>query len=134
MRLAGIFFTVLLFLVCTAVWFAFDPEIRAAFTISERVTAVAMGLGIIAIVYALGRSRLTVAGERVTVVNGYRRRQYERNEVVNLSMRRGEPWARLDLSDGSSVPVMGIQSADGPRSEVALQAARDALEAGRPTD
>lgn len=134
MRLAGIFFTVLLFLVCTAVWFAFDPEIRAAFTISERVTAVAMGLGIIAIVYALGRSRLTVAGERVTVVNGYRRRLYERNEVVNLSMRRGEPWARLDLSDGSSVPVMGIQAADGPRSEVALQAAREALEAGRPTD
>lgn len=128
-RLAGTFFTVLLFLVCAAVWLAFDAEVRDAFSATEKGMMLALGVGVVVIVYALGRSRLTVDGDRVTVVNGYRRRELARAEVVALSLPRGAPWAVLDLGNGTTIPVMGIQSSDGPRAQVAVRDARAALTA-----
>ena len=38
------------------------------------------------------------------------------NEVLAITLRQGSPWAVLDLSDGTSVPAMGIQGSDGQRA------------------
>lgn len=126
-RLAGTFFTVLLFLVCAAAWLGFEPEVRDKFTIPERGTALLLGVAVVAIIYALGRCRLTIDGDRVTVINGYRRRDLERAQVVALWLPSGAPWAVMDLDDGTSVPVMGIQASDGPRAKAAIRAARELL-------
>jgi hypothetical protein len=37
-----------------------------------------------------------------------------------VSMAEGAPWPTLDLADGSTVAVMGIQSSDGERANRAL--------------
>ncbi|HHW84494.1 MAG TPA: PH domain-containing protein [Actinomycetales bacterium] len=42
-------------------------------------------------------------------------------EIVMVSFARGRPWAHLNLSDGSTLAVMGIQGADG---EYAVSEAR----------
>jgi hypothetical protein len=58
------------------------------------------------------------------VVNGYRRRDFEWAQVLAVSLRRGAPWAGLDLSDGTSVSVMAIQGSDGGRAVAAVRALR----------
>ncbi|MGM0385445.1 MAG: PH domain-containing protein [Actinomycetota bacterium] len=36
-------------------------------------------------------------------------------QIVRVNFMRGHPWVTLDLSDGDTVAVMAIQSADGER-------------------
>ena len=50
------------------------------------------------------------------VVNGYRRREYEWAEIVAVHLPPGAPWVTLDLADGDTAPVMGIQGSDGDRA------------------
>ena len=68
------------------------------------------------------RSRVTAAVEGLTVVNGYRRRDLEWSQVIAVNLRRGAPWAGIDLSDGTSISAVAIQASDGDR---ALQAVRE---------
>ncbi|WP_084499876.1 PH domain-containing protein [Brevibacterium album] len=53
-------------------------------------------------------------------------RTYPWEQLVGLtySAAGGDPWARLDLVDGTTASVMAIQSADGPRAEAAAQRLR----------
>ena len=39
--------------------------------------------------------------------------------MIALPLRRGAPWAELDLSDGTTVSVMAIQGSDGDRAKTA---------------
>jgi hypothetical protein len=115
----------LLLLVFTVVmWLAFPAEIRAQFTTFQKLTVVAFGVGLAACGYALARSRLVARESGLTVVNGYRTRRYEWNEVLAVSLRPGSPWAVLDLSDGTSVPAMGIQGSDGSRATAQVRQVR----------
>ncbi|MGY4642418.1 PH domain-containing protein [Cellulomonas sp. URHB0016] len=38
-------------------------------------------------------------------------------EIVSVRFGPGRPWVQLDLADGDTLAVMGIQSADGARAE-----------------
>jgi hypothetical protein len=67
---------------------------------------------------------------RLVVVNGYRRHVYEWPEVITVSLPRGAPWAMLDLADGTSQAVMGIQGSDGDRAIRAVRELRQILRAG----
>lgn len=115
-RLAIIGFGSMLFVVCVVTWFAFPPHIRDEFTTFQRLTVIALGLGFAAIGLALARSRVVARTTGVTIVNGYRARRYEWNEIVAVSLRPGSPWAELDLSDGTTVAALGIQGSDGARA------------------
>lgn len=110
--------------VCLGAWIAIGPDVRDRFTFLQRATLVAIGVGIAVLVHALTRSRVVVRGDRVSVVNGYRRRDLERAQVVALRMRRGAPWAEMDLADGTTIPVMAIQGSDGARAVEAVRAVR----------
>jgi PH (Pleckstrin Homology) domain-containing protein len=98
------------------IWFAFPPEIRAQFTLYQKATVAVFGLLLYAAGYALARSKVVAREDGLTVVNGYRTRRYEWNEVVAVTLRSGGPWATLDISDGTTVAAMGIQGSDGPRA------------------
>jgi Bacterial PH domain len=115
-RVAIIVLGALLGLTAVGMWFAFPPHIRAEFNVLEVLTIIALGLMFYAGGYALARSRLVAREDGLTVVNGYRTRRFEWNEVLAVSLRSGSPWAVLDLSDGTSVPAMGIQGSDGSRA------------------
>ena len=59
--------------------------------------------------------------DRLVVVNGYRRREYEWAQVIAVRLPPGAPWVTLDLADGTTVSVMAIQGSDGDRARVALR-------------
>ena len=118
----------LLVVTCVIMWLAFPPHIRALFTVEQVITVVALGLLFYAIGFALVRSRVVAREDGLTIVNGYRTRRYEWNEVLGVTLRAGNPWAVLDLSDGTSVPAMGIQGSDGARARAQVREIRMLVE------
>jgi hypothetical protein len=114
------------------VWFAFDDSTRAQFSFLERATLVLIGLMLFAAYYALIRSKVSATDEGLTVVNGYRKRSYEWSQVIQVSLRRGAPWGTLDLSDGTTISVMGVQGSDGARARRAVREIRATIAANTP--
>jgi hypothetical protein len=129
-RLAGAFFGGLLLVVCAAAWLTFDPETRSKFNPVQRGTLVLLGLLFLGAGYALARSRVVAQADRLVVVNGYRRREYEWAEVLAVHLPPGAPWAVLDLADGTSAPAMGIQGSDGARAKRQVRELRAVLARG----
>ncbi len=85
---------------------------------------VGLGLLLYAGGYALARSRLVARENGLTVVNGYRTRRYEWNEILAVTLGPGSPWAVLDIADGTTVPAMGIQGSDGARAQAQVRRLR----------
>lgn len=133
-RIAIAVFGTMLLSVCTAIWIAFGPTVRAEFTVFERLTLLAIGLGLFAGGYALARSRVVARTDGLVVVNGYRTRRFAWAEVVAITLRPGSPWAMLDLSDGTSVAAMGIQGSDGGRATRHVREVRGLIERYSHTD
>jgi hypothetical protein len=114
----------LLGITAVVMWFAFPPHIRAEFTFFQVTTVIVLGLGFYAVGYGLARSRVIARDTGLTVVNGYRSRHFDWNEVLAVTLRPGSPWAVLDLSDGTSVAAMGIQGSDGRRATIQVAQVR----------
>jgi hypothetical protein len=106
----------LLVAVALAMWLVLPSEIRAQFNALQIGTVLLIGLLFYAGGYALARSRVVAREDGLTVVNGYRTRRFEWNEILAVTLRTGSPWAEIDLSDGTTVAAMGIQGSDGPRA------------------
>jgi len=123
-RLAGVVFGGALLVVCAFAWLSFDEETRAKFTPFQRGTLIFLGLLGFSVFYALVRSRVVATAERLVVINGFRRREYEWPEIIAVHLPPGAPWAVLDLSDGTSAPAMGIQGSDGARATTAVRQLR----------
>ena len=106
-----------LLVVCALAWIGFDEETRARFTVvPARHRWSRSGCSPSRSWFALVRSRVVAEAERLVVVNGYRRREYEWAEVVAVHLPPGAPWVTLDLADGTTVAAMGIQGSDGDRA------------------
>ncbi len=88
--------------------------------LGDRIGFVVIGLIVAGILHILGRSRVTADEHGLTVVNGLRTHDLEWAEVLGVSMNSGAPWPVLDLADGSTVQVMGIQASDGDRARRAV--------------
>jgi hypothetical protein len=132
-RIAGGALGGLLLALVVVVWIALG-DLRAGFSIAERVTLVGIGvLGFLAL-SAIMRSRVTADERGLTVVNGYRTRAFEWSQVVAVNLRRGAPWAGMDLSDGTSIPMLGIQGSDGHRAVRAVRQLRRLLAEHSRTD
>jgi hypothetical protein len=126
-RIAGVVLGGMLFALVVGVWIAWGSDVRARFTLFQRSTLIAMGLIGFSVLYALMRSRVTADDSGVTVVNGYRRRAYEWSQVIAVNLRRGAPWAGMDLSDGTSISMLAIQGSDGQRAIRAVRELRRLL-------
>lgn len=57
----------------------------------------------------LSRPKVVAEESGVTVVNLTTTRRLEWAQILRVNLRPGDPWVFLDLSDGTSLPVMGIQ-------------------------
>lgn len=123
-RLMGTVLGVMLLVLVLAVWIAFGPDIRAKFTGFQEGTLVFLGLVALGVWFALMRCRVTASEDGLVVVNGYKRRELEWSQVLAVNLRRGAPWAGLDLSDGTSISAIAIQSSDGDRAVKAVRELR----------
>lgn len=75
----------------------------------ERITFILTGLLFLGVLGLLSRPRVEARADGVTVVNLASRRQLAWAEIVGVNLRAGDPWVFLDLADGTSLPVLGIQ-------------------------
>ncbi|MEU0434118.1 PH domain-containing protein [Streptomyces sp. NPDC006290] len=57
----------------------------------------------------LSRPKVVADESGVTVVNIVSRRHLDWAEILQVNLRPGDPWVFLDLSDGTSLAVLGIQ-------------------------
>ncbi|WP_406150762.1 PH domain-containing protein [Streptomyces sp. NBC_01012] len=75
----------------------------------ERTSFVFVALLFFAVLALLSRPRITADETGVTVVNIVRTRRLAWQEILRVNLRSGDPWVFLDLSDGTSMPALGIQ-------------------------
>ncbi|MFJ9827792.1 PH domain-containing protein [Streptomyces sp. NPDC101160] len=90
------------------------PGERASF-----LSTAALFLGVLVL---LARPKVVADDEGVTVVNITRTRRLAWAQILRVNLRHGDPWVFLDLSDGTSLPVLGIQP--GIAKEKAISDAR----------
>ncbi len=120
-RVVGIAVTVALVAVVAVGWFGLDDETRSKFTPFQLGTLVFFGLIYLALMHMLIRSRAVADTEHLVVVNGYRRHEYPWAFIVAARLPPGAPWVTLDLADGETASVLGIQASDGRRARTALR-------------
>lgn len=89
---------------------------------NDRILLVCTGLVFAGVGLMLARPRVSADADGVTVVNFVRTRRLHWAEIVRVNLRQGDPWATLDLADGTSLAAMGIQLGAG--REQAVRAAR----------
>ena len=133
-RVVAVVLAVLMTVLVTGIWLSFPPEVRASFTLVQRLTLLLIALVAGAVALALARSRVDADDVGLTVVNGYRRHHYAWGQVVEVTMRPGSPWAVLDLSDGTSQAAMGIQGSDGERAKAQVRRLRALVDARAGTE
>lgn len=75
----------------------------------ERGSFIFVGLLFFGVLCLLSRPKVAADDTGVTVVNLTRVRRLEWAEILRVNLRVGDPWVFLDLSDGTSLPVLGIQ-------------------------
>ncbi|MGQ4490652.1 PH domain-containing protein [Streptomyces sp. 372A] len=88
----------------------------------ERVSFVFTALLFFGVLALLSRPKVVADEEGVTVVNLTRSRRLSWAQIVRVNLRAGDPWVFLDLSDGTSMPALGIQP--GIAKQRAIQDAR----------
>ncbi|MEJ7832735.1 MAG: PH domain-containing protein [Nocardioides sp.] len=123
-RIAGAVAGGALLVISLFLWLGFDEETRASITPFQRGTVVFIGLLGFAVLYALIRSRVEAEMDGLVVVNGYHRHRYDWAEIVAVHLPPGAPWVTLDLADGATASVMGIQGSDGARARIAARQLR----------
>ncbi|MBW5253525.1 MULTISPECIES: PH domain-containing protein [Streptomyces] len=106
-----------MFAVITAVAFTLEQ-----LSGGERVSFVFTALLFFGVLALLSRPRIVADDSGVTVVNLTRTRRLSWAEIVRVNLRAGDPWVFLDLSDGTSMPALGIQP--GIAKEQAIRDAR----------
>jgi hypothetical protein len=75
----------------------------------ERLSFILTGALMFGVLAMLARVKVVAEESGVTVVNIAGRRRLEWAEIVQVNLRPGDPWVFLNLSDGTSLPALGIQ-------------------------
>ncbi|ROQ62945.1 PH (Pleckstrin Homology) domain-containing protein [Streptomyces sp. 840.1] len=108
---------VMMFAVITVVAFTLEQ-----LSTGERASFVFTALVFLGVLALLSRPKIVADDSGVTVVNLTRTRRLSWAEIVRVNLRVGDPWVFLDLSDGTSMPALGIQP--GIAKEQAIRDAR----------
>lgn len=123
-RVAVVGLGLMLLVVCGAAWFGFDESVRDRFTLLQRLTLLLFGAAFAGCGWALARARVTAEMESLVVVNGFRTRRLDWDEVLAIHLTEGAPWATLDLADGTTISAMAFQGSDGRRARDGVRQVR----------
>lgn len=75
----------------------------------ERLSFILTAALLFGVLLLLSRPKVVADETGVTVVNIAGRRRLDWAQILRVNLRPGDPWVFLDLSDGTSLPVLGIQ-------------------------
>lgn len=102
----------------------------------ERLSFVFTGALLSSVLLLLSRPKVVADESGVTVVNIASKRRLDWAEILRVNLRPGDPWVFLDLSDGTSLPALGIQPGIDKQRAIAdartLRALTEARSAGEP--
>ncbi|MGV9574076.1 PH domain-containing protein, partial [Streptomyces nigra] len=98
----------------------------------ERLSFILTGALMFGVLALLARVRVVADEAGVTVVNIASRRRLAWAEIVQVNLRPGDPWVFLNLSDGTSLPALGIQPGIAKAKAIADARALRALAVGPP--
>lgn len=132
-RLVAYFFAVTVFALLTVIAVALPGGPRG-FGPLDRLGVFLVGAAGAGMLCVMARPKLVAEDRGMTVINLFRTRFLEWPEVVRVGFRRGDPWVLLDLDDGETLPVMGIQANDGERALQAVRQLRALVSAHSLTD
>ncbi|MEU7056670.1 PH domain-containing protein [Streptomyces sp. NPDC046197] len=126
---------VAIFVVITAVAMLLEQ-----LTPGERLSFVFTAAVLFGVLLLLSRPKVVADESGVTVVNIASRRRLDWAEILQVNLRPGDPWVFLNLSDGTSLPALGIQpgiarqrAIEDARTLRALAEARSIKDAERST-
>jgi hypothetical protein len=121
-RLVLLVMAVALFGTLTSVAVLMPHDGAAPWSTADRATVVVTAALICAVLVLLSRPRAVADRDGLTVVNLTVKRRFAWPEVVRVNLRAGDAWVHLDLADGTTLAVMGIQP--GIARQQALRDAR----------
>lgn len=102
----------------------------------ERLSFVFTGALLSSVLLLLSRPKVVADEAGVTVVNIASKRRLDWAEILRVNLRSGDPWVFLDLSDGTSLPALGIQPGISKQRAIedarTLRALTEARSAGDP--
>ncbi|MEV4178120.1 PH domain-containing protein [Nonomuraea sp. NPDC049709] len=90
--------------------------IARPFQLADRVAIVAFGGAVAWVLHLLGRVRVEADEKGLTIVNAVRTHRYSWPEILDVTLLVGDPWPRIDFSDGHTVGAMGIQGSEKARA------------------
>jgi hypothetical protein len=93
-----------IFVVITTVAFLLEQ-----LSLGERMSFVFTAALLFGVLALLARVKVVADESGVIVVNIASRRRLAWAEILQVNLRPGDPWVFLNLSDGTSLPVLGIQ-------------------------
>ncbi|GAA2384338.1 PH domain-containing protein [Nonomuraea africana] len=86
------------------------------FQLPDKIMFVAFGCAVAWVLHLLGRVRVEADEQGITVVNALRTHRYTWPEVLDVTLLEGDPWPKIDFSDGMTVGAMGIQGSEKARA------------------
>lgn len=87
-----------------------------SFHLGGRLGLVGMGILMFLFCHLEASVRLIARPHVLEVRNVFRARTLDWPEIVGISFPMGDPWAHLDLADGSTLAINAIQRYDGKRA------------------
>ncbi|WP_407840105.1 PH domain-containing protein [Streptomyces sp. DSM 116496] len=75
----------------------------------ERISFIFVAVLLSSVLVLLSRPKVVADEAGVTVVNLTTTRRLEWAQILRVNLRPGDAWVFLDLSDGTSLPALGIQ-------------------------
>lgn len=83
----------------------------------NRISVAVFALFAAWLLWRLGGVHATPTPQGLRVRNVIYARELAWAQIVSVRLASGDPWVHLDLADGSTLAVMGIQTADGARGQ-----------------
>lgn len=99
-----------------AIAVAFPSDIANQFTFAQVATLILLLTATLALLNAVGRSRVKAEDSGLTVVNGYRAHRLAWDEIEAIGYREGAPWPVVLKKDGDSISILALQSSDGEQT------------------
>ncbi len=120
-RIAVAIVALVLVAAVVVLWVALPGEVQDQFSWIQRATLLLVFAVMLAALWGLFRTSVRTDDSGLQITNVFKVRVYSWPQVITISMRRGDPWAVLDLADGTSVVAMAIQASDGAKAAGAVR-------------
>lgn len=133
-RLVATVLGVLALLGFGALAFVVPGAVGAPMTVVDRVSIGLVALAIAWFCYRQATVRAVPDADGLSVHNLVFSRRVEWAEVVSVRFGEGRPWVQLDLDDGDTLAVMGIQRSDGARARAEARRLATLVAAHEPRD